>query len=123
MTLRSVNWLGDELLTQIPLSGKEIFARIRSSQPPQPATLYVEGADARIALRDGEQGIAAGQACVFYSDGSPEARILGGGWISRVLSHTELPPDKRGDHTGAGNADDMPDYQHEDRQPDALTDD
>jgi tRNA-specific 2-thiouridylase len=38
-----------------------------------------------IMLRDGEDGFAAGQACVFYSDGTPEARVLGGGWIARTL--------------------------------------
>jgi tRNA-specific 2-thiouridylase len=35
---------------------------------------------------DGEHGVAAGQACVFYTDGEPRARILGGGFIQRVES-------------------------------------
>ena len=89
VTLRDVNWLGDDPINTVPMSGLAIHARIRSTQPPQPATLYVEGANVRVLLRDGEHGIAAGQACVFYSDGSETARILGGGWITKALSRAE----------------------------------
>ena len=39
----------------------------------------------KVVLREGEDGIAAGQACVLYADGSAEARVLGGGWIERTL--------------------------------------
>jgi len=93
MTLRDVNWLGDEPLDKIPLSGLDIHARIRSTQPPQPAKLFAGGGPgrgaARVMLHDGEDGIAAGQACVFYADGSPGARVLGGGWIVRALTRAE----------------------------------
>jgi len=35
---------------------------------------------ARVEIPDGEEGVAPGQACVFYEqDGS---RVLGGGWIA-----------------------------------------
>lgn len=98
--LRDVNWLGD---TPIPDAGLEVAARIRSGAPPQPATLFAQGSRAKVLLRDGEYGISAGQACVFYSDASPRARLLGGGWIERVLSPSEqLEPDRQG--TGAGMA-------------------
>ncbi len=89
VTLRDVNWLGDEPLSAVPIGGLELYARIRSTQPPQRATLYIEGTCVRILLRDGEHGIAAGQACVLYSDGSDTARILGGGWIVKALSRAE----------------------------------
>ena len=42
-------------------------------------------------LREGEYGVAAGQACVFYADIGPEARVLGGGWIEWASSRAEQP--------------------------------
>jgi tRNA-specific 2-thiouridylase len=39
----------------------------------------------RVELHDGEEGIATGQACVFYADEGAQARILGGGWIARTI--------------------------------------
>jgi tRNA-uridine 2-sulfurtransferase len=84
--LRDVNWLGD---APIPEAGQDVAVRIRSSAPPQPATLFTSPNGARVLLHDGDYGIAAGQACVFYADTSAEARLLGGGWISRALSRAE----------------------------------
>jgi tRNA-specific 2-thiouridylase len=83
--LRDVNWLGDVPLTQAGGLGTEVYARIRSSQAPARARIYCVTPDTgriRVVLIDGEHGVAAGQACVFYSDGTPEARVLGGGWIA-----------------------------------------
>ena len=37
-------------------------------------------------LKDGEYGVAVGQACVFYADGETRARLLGGGFIARALA-------------------------------------
>ncbi len=88
ITLRNVNWLGDE---PIPSGGMSTAVRVRSTSPPQPATLFPSGDGARVLLRDGEYGVAAGQACVFYADAGPEARVLGGGWIERALSRAEQP--------------------------------
>jgi tRNA-specific 2-thiouridylase len=88
ISLRDVNWLGD---APIPEAGLDIAARIRSTAAPQPATVFASGDRAKVLLRDGEYGIAAGQACVFYSDASPRARVLGGGWIERALSRIEQP--------------------------------
>jgi tRNA-specific 2-thiouridylase len=51
--------------------------------------VFAQGGEAKVLLRDGEYGIAAGQACVFYADASPRARVLGGGWIDRALSSSE----------------------------------
>jgi tRNA-specific 2-thiouridylase len=86
ISLRGVNWLGD---APLPDAGREIAVRIRSSAQPQPATVFAHGGGARVLLRDGEYGIAAGQACVFYADASPRARVLGGGWIERALSRSD----------------------------------
>ena len=67
--LRDINWLGDGPLDQIPTSGLEISARIRSSQPPRPAILRAITPDGggEVELLGGEHGVAPGQACVFYS--------------------------------------------------------
>ena len=42
-------------------------------------------------MHDGEYGVAAGQACVFYADAADRARVLGGGWIERALSRSDRP--------------------------------
>ena len=38
-----------------------------------------------IELIDGEEGIATGQACVFYADAGTEAQVLGGGYIAKTI--------------------------------------
>ena len=86
IALRNVNWLGDG---PIPAEGIAVAARVRSTSMPQPATLFPSADGARVLLRDGEYGVAAGQACVFYADAAPGARVLGGGWIERALSRSE----------------------------------
>jgi len=82
ITLRDVNWLGDAPLGNLPADGLPVWARIRSSQPPQPATLHVEDGGVRVRLAEGEDGISPGQACVLYDSDAVRARILGGGWIT-----------------------------------------
>ena len=87
LILNKTNWLGDEPLSEVAAEGFSIFARIRSSQPPQPATLFAESDGAvRVVLSNSEDGVAAGQACVFYANGDAEARVLGGGFIARTLA-------------------------------------
>lgn len=82
--IRDVNWLGDGSLEEAAASELEVFARVRSSQLPQPAVIGRDERSGaiRVTLTRGEHGVAAGQACVLYADGSTEARVLGGGWIS-----------------------------------------
>ncbi|MBP7002358.1 tRNA 2-thiouridine(34) synthase MnmA [Amaricoccus sp.] len=76
-----VNWLGDDPFEAAPPEGWEIEARVRSTRAPKPARL-LPGADGRatVELYAPEEGVAPGQACVFY-DGD---RVLGGGWITRA---------------------------------------
>lgn len=72
-----VNWLGDEPLTR----EIAINARIRSTRPPRPAILRPTGdGRAEVELLDPEEGVSAGQACVFYA--TEGTRVLGGGWIA-----------------------------------------
>jgi tRNA-specific 2-thiouridylase len=103
ISLRNVNWLGDG---PIPAGGMDVAVRVRSTALPQPATLFPSADDgARVLLRDGEYGVAAGQACVVYADPSPEARVLGGGWIARALSRAEQPAVTAEQATGIADRD------------------
>ncbi len=78
--LREINWLGDAPL----MSRKEwsVDVRVRSTRPPAPAILRpLSETTAEVELLTPEEGISAGQACVFYDQDS--SRIFGGGWIWR----------------------------------------
>ena len=80
LRVAEVNWLGDGAFADAPPGGWRAQARVRSTRPPAPARVLPEGADtATVVLETPEEGVAPGQACVFY-DG---ARVLGGGWIAR----------------------------------------
>lgn len=81
--LRDMNWLGDVPLEEVPAEGLEVFAKVRSTQPPRPATLHHDAGESWVDLADGEAGIAPGQACVLYGDDGRQARVLGGGFIDR----------------------------------------
>ncbi len=81
--LRGVNWLGDGPLSAISTDGLEVHAKVRSTRPPRQAVLRVAGGQVSVELADGECGVAPGQACVLYTDGGDEARVLGGGFIER----------------------------------------
>ena len=88
LILRDTNWLGEKPLSQVAAGGLEVYVRLRSSQAPRAATLHVrEGGIVEVTLCDGEEGVATGQACVFYSDGGPAARVLGGGWIAKTIKN------------------------------------
>ncbi|KAA5804115.1 tRNA 2-thiouridine(34) synthase MnmA [Alkalicaulis satelles] len=80
IALKDVNWLGDAALSDA--DGTRVGVKVRSTRPPAPGVLEV-GADGavHVLLEAGEEGVAPGQACVFYSpDG--HTRVLGGGWIA-----------------------------------------
>ncbi|MGL4394942.1 MAG: tRNA 2-thiouridine(34) synthase MnmA [Hyphomicrobium sp.] len=92
LVLRDTNWLGDKPLEHVAAEGLPLYVRMRSSQTPRQATLFAEAdGTIRVVLCDGEEGVATGQACVFYADGGPAARILGGGWIAKTLKDTAAP--------------------------------
>lgn len=74
-----INWLGDGDFSAAPAEGHEALVKLRSARPPAPALIRPTETGAEVELLTPEEGIAPGQACVFYApDGS---RILGGGWI------------------------------------------
>ena len=79
--LRDVNWIGDGALERVIGDGIEMFVRVRSTRAPQPAWLSIGRDGVEVELIDGEEGVAPGQACVFYNSADGEARVLGGGFI------------------------------------------
>lgn len=106
LVLRDVNWLGDKPLK--PDGGEiEIHARVRSSQPPRPAILRTAaGGEVRVTLLEPENGVAAGQACVFYADDSDRARILGGGFVAKAIKPALPSGRDQSEHYGPDRATD-----------------
>ena len=80
--IKEVNWLGDGPFEAAPGGGWEIEVKVRSTRPPRPARVLPTGpTTAIVELLAPEEGVAPGQACVFYAAEGP--RVLGGGWITR----------------------------------------
>ena len=77
--LHDVNWIGDGALDDV--ERREVFVKVRSTRPPQPAWLAAGRNGIEVELAGGEEGVAPGQACVFYDAADGEARVLGGGFI------------------------------------------
>ncbi|MEM6933084.1 MAG: tRNA 2-thiouridine(34) synthase MnmA [Pseudomonadota bacterium] len=76
-----INWIGHPLFNDAPDGGHEVLVKVRSTRPPVPARVHPQTTGADVELLTPEEGVAPGQACVFYApDGS---RVLGGGWISQ----------------------------------------
>ncbi|MFZ4807349.1 MAG: tRNA 2-thiouridine(34) synthase MnmA [Hyphomicrobiaceae bacterium] len=91
LNLRNFNWLGDDQLGPTGATPREVWARVRSSQPPRPALLAVAAdGSVHVALADAERGVATGQACVIYDSGEARARMLGGGFIDAVEGRTAV---------------------------------
>jgi tRNA-specific 2-thiouridylase len=86
--LRDVNWIGDGPIDLAVRDGLEIFVKVRSTRPQQPAWLRKIGRDYVVELADGEEGVSPGQACVFYDAPSGQARVLGGGFIKSASSRS-----------------------------------
>jgi len=93
MRLRDVNWIGDEPVERVSASPREVFVKVRSTRPPQPAWLRMAADSAEVDLVDGEDGVSPGQACVFYDAESGQARVLGGGFIASAASAAITPPE------------------------------
>src|SRR5581483_7943349 len=85
--LRDVNWLGDGTLDEAVEHRPEIYVKVRSTRPPQPAWLR-RGAsgDVEVELLAGEDGVSPGQACAFYDTAVGQARVLGGGFIAGTMA-------------------------------------
>ncbi|MET0277405.1 MAG: tRNA 2-thiouridine(34) synthase MnmA, partial [Pseudorhodoplanes sp.] len=89
IALREVNWIGDGSLDDVLDAGRrEVYVKVRSTRAPQPAWLMRSGGGIVVELIDGEDGVAPGQACVFYDAPEGQARVLGGGFIKSTLAMT-----------------------------------
>jgi tRNA-specific 2-thiouridylase len=94
MALREVNWIGDGPIEEAIAGGRlDIFVKVRSTRPPQPAWLHRGKAGLEVDLVDGEDGVSPGQACVFYDAAEGQARVLGGGFIKSAASLADAAPE------------------------------
>ena len=91
MQLREVNWIGGGAIDEVLADDRrEVFVKVRSTRPPQPAWLRRSAAAAvgasgvEVELAGGEDGVSPGQACVFYDAPDGQSRVLGGGFIQNV---------------------------------------
>ena len=60
---------------------KELFVKVRSTGRLIKAKIKINDKLAKVDLLEEEQGIAPGQACVFYQKNVKGYKVLGGGWI------------------------------------------
>lgn len=81
--LNDVNWIGPDTLEAA--NGTDIRVKVRSTRPPEAATLHIIDGQVSVKLAKADTGISPGQACAFYADRDDAQRTLGGGWIT----HTE----------------------------------
>jgi tRNA-specific 2-thiouridylase len=86
LVVRNVNWLAETGFTDLNGAGLSVHVRLRSTQTPRPAVLSpLDNGTAEVVLTGGDDGVAAGQACVFYDSPQADARVLGGGWIQSTF--------------------------------------
>jgi tRNA-specific 2-thiouridylase len=79
--LKDTSWIGDGAMEAAARAGARVAVKVRSTRPPRPARLDWDGA-LGVDLDEPEEGVAPGQACVFYSPEAGHDRVLGGGWIA-----------------------------------------
>jgi tRNA-specific 2-thiouridylase len=91
VSLRDLNWIGDGTLAQAADEGREVFVKVRSTRPQQPARLRSNGGAVEVELFAGEEGVSPGQACVFYDGADGQSRVLGGGYIVSARRRADEP--------------------------------
>ena len=79
-----INWIGDRAFDDAPADGHTALVKVRSTRPPTEARIRPVPGGAEVTLLAPEEGVAPGQACVFYAPDN--SRVLGGGWIKRDLA-------------------------------------
>ena len=83
--LRATNWIGPGTLDAAASSDLGLAVRLRSSRAPVPAVLSIDNGAVSVRLERDEEGVAPGQACVFYDSMEDGARVLGGGVIQATV--------------------------------------
>jgi tRNA-uridine 2-sulfurtransferase len=97
MMLRDVNWIGEGTIDGALAGGRlEVFVKVRSTRPAQPAWLGGTAHSLEVELVEAEEGVAPGQACVFYDAPGGQARVLGGGFIKSAVSAIDTVLASRG---------------------------
>ena len=92
ISLRDVNWIGERTIEEALANGRlEVFVKVRSTRPPQPAWLRCAAGGFEVDLVEGEDGVSPGQACVFYDAAEGQARVLGGGFIVSATAEKFAP--------------------------------
>ena len=80
VSIMGINWLGD-----IPFKDRpewHLSVKLRSTHEKKEARVKpLNDMTAEVELFHPEEGVAPGQACVFYDTNS--SRVLGGGWIAK----------------------------------------
>jgi len=80
--IKEINWLGDDQDLKKEVNLK---VRLRSSAAEKEAKINFFHENnilkAKIILKEGDRAITKGQACVFYDND----RVMGGGWIERII--------------------------------------
>jgi len=89
ITLRDINWIGDGTFDDVAREGRDLYIKVRSTRPPQPAHLRMNGDHCEVELFAGEEGVSPGQACVFYDAPAGQARVLGGGFITHASNNSD----------------------------------
>ncbi len=95
--LHDVNWIGGGAIEDAPR--REVFVKVRSTRDPRPAWLMLGREGVAVELVDGEEGVAPGQACVFYDSAEGGARMLGAD-----SSAVPRPPSRRAQRLLAAHA-------------------
>ena len=85
LRLKETSWIGEGALDAAARGETSVAVKVRSTRPPAPARLIWRDGLV-VEFEDGEEGVAPGQACVFYTPEQGHDRVLGGGWISSTES-------------------------------------
>ncbi len=79
---KNININNINLLVNEKQFAKDIFVKVRSTGKLLKAKVNLEkDFSAKVQLKDFEDGISPGQACVFYDLDRQGYKVLGGGWI------------------------------------------
>ena len=79
---KNINIKNLNLLVEKDILNKDIFVKVRSTGKLLDAKIiFKENNSAQVSLKEFEDGISPGQACVFYDLDNQGYKVLGGGWI------------------------------------------
>ena len=79
---KNINLQKINLLVDNRYLNKDVLVKVRSTGKLLDAKIiFKENNSAQVSLKDFEDGISPGQACVFYGLDNQGYKVLGGGWI------------------------------------------